>query len=152
MRGDQVADPAADPGGEIRALLEPALRADPGVIAAFAGARVRIYNLSPPAGPESLFPYIAIGLGQVIPEQYDRIDVGEYIGQLHAWDRPTPRSTDRAGAIAAAALRVCLTLTGGSTANFALGEVTKLPTRILEDPDGMSIHAVAEASIPYDLA
>lgn len=143
---------AADAGGEIRAAIEPLMRADPGVVAAFGSSKVRIYNAAPPASANAPFPYVTLGLMHVVAEPYEGVDSGNAEWAIHVWSRPDPRSTDEAGAILGAVRAFLAGLAPDTVtlADFTLVQLRWIDTQLLEDPDGMTIHGVLRFEISYD--
>ena len=143
---------SGDAGVEIRAALAPLMRQDGGVIAAFGASKPRIYNQAPPASARSPFPYVTLGLMHVLAEPYEGIDSGDAQWMIHVWSRPDPRTTDEAAAIAGAVRDFLANLAPDTVelADFALVQLRWIDTQILEDPDGMTLHAVLRFEISYD--
>lgn len=143
----------SDAAALISAALDPIIRGDPGVVAAFGSNRVQVYNLPPQASRASPFPYITIGLGHIVDEPYEGIDGGNYEWQGHVWSRPTPRSTAEAARLASA---VKAAVVNGAPdldlPGFRVCQALPLDTQYLEDPDGMTLHAVVRVEISYDPA
>ena len=142
----------SDASAAIAAALDPLLRNDAGVIAAFGAKRVMIFDLPPPASVNAGFPYITTGDGHQVDQQYEGFDSGELTVQLHVWSRPSPRSFAEVKPIAAAAKAAISNLAALALTGFRLVDALPLDTQYLEDPDGLTVHAVVRVTISYDPA
>jgi hypothetical protein len=122
----------------LQGAVEAALRADT-TLRALMGGTVRIYDTVP---ANFAFPYITHGSNQLVPELAEGLNGRDVFVELHVWSRPEPPSLGRreAADIAAAvetALCVDLVLAG-----FRLVDAVPEKTRIFDDTDGLTKHAV----------
>lgn len=142
----------SDASGLIVAALDPLLRADAGVIAGFAAKPVQILDLPPPATLNLPFPYVTLGDGDQVDQQYEGLDAGEFLWQGHVWSRPSPRAFAECRRIAAAVKAAASNLgaDGLALAGFRLIDALPLRTQYLADPDGLTVHGVVRIQFSYD--
>jgi hypothetical protein len=140
----------SDAAGAIMAALDPLLRADAGVIAAFGAAKVRLYDLPPQASAVSLFPYITLSDAHQVDQEYEAIDASETVAQLHVWSRTDPPGTAEVKRIAAAVKAATSNLDDLMLTGFRLIDALPLDTMYLTDPDGVTVHAVIRIQYSTD--
>lgn len=129
----------SDPAAELRTAIVTALKADSGVIAAFAAAARRIYPGPPPTGAP--MPYIMIPNISVLPDIAECIDGAETDVQIDIWSRMDPPAFDEAQRIGAAAQVVALAI--GDTASHRMMGAWLLSADYLQDPgDAQAVHGV----------
>lgn len=125
----------SDPSLLLQDAVVKRLKAD-AVVVALVGAR--IYD-EIPAGAN--FPYVNIRGGQVNGDDIECADISEVYFQIHAWAKP-PSAGGTVKKIAGAirdAMKATLTLTG-----FVVEIQEYQQTQWLDDPDGLTRHAVVE--------
>lgn len=124
----------ADASLQVAALA--ALRADAGV-KVLIGDPARLYDMVP-ASPE--YPFVSLGDRQNVPDPAECIDGSDVFLTLHAWSRST--DSIEASAIVSAIDTVlhdaALTLVGNRCV-----QIKRDGSRVLLDPDGITIHGVA---------
>lgn len=129
----------SDPAAELRSAIVDTLKADSGVIAAFASAAKRIYPGPPPTGAP--MPYILIPNISVLPDIAECIDGAETDVQIDIWSRMDPPAFDEAQRIGAAAQAAALSITG--LPNHRIMGVWPISTDYLQDPsDAQAVHGV----------
>lgn len=145
----------SDPSGPLRLALEPWLRADAGVIAAFAGKPVKVFNKLPPIDAKA--PYLFIAGFFVLPELADCMDNAEVDVQVDVWSLTNPPGFAEAERLAPAVVSAMQDTedTGQSPAFSVTGwrVVSALPvsTTYLTDPsDGKTVHAVTLTRLSLD--
>lgn len=121
-------------------MSDPALAIQGAIHSALAGAGVcggRIYD-SVPEEPE--FPYVAIGTGDTVNADTSCFDSSEVNATVHVWSREVgwPEAKGIAGTIRAL-LNTELAISG-----FRVVVAEHVITRWLNDPDGLTKHAVLE--------
>lgn len=127
------------PGATLQQALYDLLRADAGV-AAIVGARV--YD-NVPESP--VFPYITIGPGYGVPEDFDEIVAGTEWIQVDGWTREQGRlsgARELADAIKKAVHGAELSLSLHAEAG-----VRVVLKRVMRDPDGKTGHAVVQVEV-----
>ena len=109
----------SDPSGQLFDALEPILRADAGVIAAFAGSPVRIYDVPPRDAPT---PYVVLETVAPMAQLAECVDGADTELTATVWvlaDPPSRRAAMDLGAAVQAALTT-LTALPGHTVHYAL--------------------------------
>lgn len=131
----------SDPALALQGAIITALKASGGV-----GTAARVYDTvpsPPPSGqPDTRFPYIRVGDDQVTGDDTDDCeDLSEVFSRIHVWSRATgwPEAKTIAGAIRARLRSATMTLSG-----FTVDVVEFVQAQYLEDPDGITRHAVVE--------
>jgi hypothetical protein len=131
----------SDPCAELQAALIKALKADAGVIAAFAGSPVRVYDTPP---TNAVGDYIIIGYLQPLP--IDGTDAANTEVTLDIWSLTDPPGKAK-----------CMTL-GAAAMACALG-ISDLPSHIVtstlatsaqyqtDTHDGVTAHGIVKAQI-----
>lgn len=145
----------SDPAGELRAALEPWLRTDPGVVAAFGSNRVKVYKTLPPVNAEP--PYIFIAGLTIRDEIAECIDAAEADLQIDVWSLTDPPGFAEAEIIAKA-VKACLAALedDGDSPPFTIADhrvvsVQPISTQYLTDPsDGKTVHAVILVTLRVD--
>lgn len=125
----------SDPSYALQAAVIPRLKGNSGVSALVAA---RIYDEVPTAAS---FPYITVRGGQVTGDDNECADVSEVFFQIHAWAIP-PGAGSSVKKIAGAirdAMKAPLTLAG-----FDVQVQEYQQTQWLDDPDGLTRHAMVE--------
>ncbi|ATC26496.1 DUF3168 domain-containing protein [Caulobacter vibrioides] len=124
-----------DPTGPICASVELRLRDNAGVKASMGG-KTRFYDRVP---PKAVFPYVALGPVEVdFEDETDCNSGAETVVQLDVYSRAV--SSDEIRAVAGAvveAFRADLAVPGHDVIDQAVSAA-----RYLDDPDGLSRHAV----------
>jgi hypothetical protein len=90
---------------------------------------------------DSAFPYIRIGIDQTVAEDQDRVEeCVEVFAQVDVFSRAQGKveAKNIAGAIVRALNANTLTITD----SYELQDFRHVDTRFLDDPDGLSTHAV----------
>lgn len=102
------------------------------------GVADRIYD-RPPADVQ--FPYIRVGDDQTVGDDDDCEELSEVFCRIHVWSQAAgkPEAKTIAGAVRAAIRAATWSLPG-----FAVDNVQFVQTLYLDDPDGISTHAVIE--------
>jgi hypothetical protein len=125
----------SDPSYLLQAAIVPRLK-QTSAIAELVNDRV--FDEVPAA---ATFPYITVGGGQVNGNDIDCADISEVFFQVHAWAR-SPAAGPTAKMIAGAirdAMKAPLTLPG-----FDVQVQEYQQTQWLDDPDGLTRHAMVE--------
>lgn len=125
----------ADSALQVAALA--ALRADSALLALIGNDPDRIFEM---VSSSQTHPFVTLGDRQNVPDLAECIDGADVFLTFHAWSRSA--DTAEASAIAAAMDAVLhnanLTLTGNRCLH-----ILRDGSRLLIDPDGITIHAVA---------
>lgn len=123
----------SDPALLLQGALVAALKATGGI-----GTGARVYDAVPDA---PVFPYTRVGDTQVIGDDTDCGDESEVFIRIHAWSRAIgwPEVKSIAGNIRTRVKAAALTLSG-----FTVDVIEFVQTQYLEDPDGLTRHAVIE--------
>jgi hypothetical protein len=146
-----------DLAGDLREGLEPYLRGDTGVIAAFAGKAIKIFRTLPPVNAVSPYGFIA-GL-LVREDRAECLTAFEVDVQLDVWSLTSPPGFSEAQAVGSAfvaALRAMEDI-GESPPAFSLAgwrivTVGEISANYLTDPsDGKTVHGVVTATLSVDL-
>jgi hypothetical protein len=124
---------SGDPSLALQGALVAALKAGAGV-----GVGTRVYDVVP---SPATFPYIRVGDDQTVGDDVDCAELSEVTTRIHVWSRAVgyPEAKTIAGAVRSLLRSTSLTLTG-----FTVNECCHEQTQYLEDPDGLSRHAVIE--------
>jgi hypothetical protein len=145
----------SDPAGELRAALEPWIRSDAGVIAAFAGQTVKVFATLPPVN--AVPPYIFIAGLFVRDDIAECMDAAEVDLQIDVWSLTSPPGFVEAERIAKAVkiLLAALEDDGDSpaftVAGYRIVSVQPISTNYLTDPsDGKTVHAVVQLTLTVD--
>jgi hypothetical protein len=121
----------------LQGALVTALKATGGV-----GTAQRVFDSVPAEDHPSFgFPYIRVGDDQVLGDDDDCEDLSEVFSRIHVWSRAAgwPEAKTIAAAIRTRVKAATLTLSG-----FTVDNVEFVQSLFLEDPDGISRHAVVE--------
>jgi hypothetical protein len=145
----------SDPAGELREALEPWLRGDSGIIAAFQSRPVKIFTTLPPVNEAP--PYIFIAGIDVVDALADCFDGAEIDLQVDVWSRTSPPGFTEAERISPAVKAAISALEDGAEspafalANFRVVSSQPISTTYLTDPsDGETVHAVIKATLSID--
>lgn len=123
------------PSLELQGAVVARLKAD-AALAAIIGARV--YDNVPSAAQ---FPYVSLGYWQETPEDVDCIEGAEIFGRIDVWSR----SVGKVEALRAAeAVRSAMHHAEMDLTSNALVELEWVRTDVLNDPDGLTVHAIVE--------
>lgn len=125
----------SDPSYALQAAIVPRMKGSSAVAALVAA---RIYDEVP---KEATFPYVTVRGGQVNGDDNDCADISEVYFQIHAWAQP-PGAGSSVKKIAGAirdAMKAPFTLTG-----FVVEVQEYQQTQWLDDPDGLTRHAMVE--------
>lgn len=135
--------------GELQDALIPALKADAVLGQTFPDGRPRVFDKPP---TNQTFPYLTVSIGLDEAQPWECFDSGDVVSEFHVWDRSDPPGTRRAKRIAAAAVNAVTAEALGPLPNHTVGEIVPLDTRVLEDPDGQTVHVVSRIKIALDAA
>lgn len=121
-------------------MSDPALELQGAMVAALKAQNIcggRVYDRVPPA-PQ--FPYLTIGTGETVNDDNSCFDGSEVNATVHVWSRDVgwPEAKGIAASIRTI-LKAEFALSG-----FTVVEADHLITRWLNDPDGITRHAVIE--------
>jgi hypothetical protein len=127
-------------------MADPALALQGYQVQTLRGATsvgTRVYDTVPDA---AAFPYISLGEAQVLGEDNDCNDASEVVTQVHVWSRKKgfPEAKQIAGEVRAA-LAGTPVLEG-----FAVPVAEFVRTEYMNDPDGLTRHAVVEFRYQVD--
>jgi hypothetical protein len=124
----------SDPLLGLQGAVVSRLKAD---VATTALVAQRVFD-AVPAG--AVFPYITLGGGQQNGDDIDCADISETFFQIHGWSRSVgwPEAKNIARAIRDA-LKAPLAITG-----FDIQIQEYQQTQLLDDPDGLTRHAMVE--------
>jgi Protein of unknown function (DUF3168) len=151
----------SDPSLELSAAMEAALRADAGVIAAFSGAQVRIYDIAPQNPPQGTGkPYIVFGMFTPDADLAQCIDAVKLIVTLDVWSLTDPPGTREAKRIAAATLSCITPVDAGgdhvppswTLPGYVIRAAYPLSTDHLSDPADQSAHSIVRVEYAIDPA
>lgn len=121
----------ADPSLLLQGAIVSALKAAPAVAAG------RIYDRVPESAS---FPYVTVGEGDTVGDDNSCADASECNVQAHVWSRAVGKvEAKQIAALVRARLKSKFTLAG-----FQVTVVEYVTTRYLDDPDGITTHAVCE--------
>lgn len=123
----------SDPALPLQAALVAALKSSGGV-----GAGTRVYDAVPNS---PTFPYVTVGDDQVLGDDDDCGDNSEVFVRIHAWSRTVGYPEVKA---IAAAIRARIKATAITLAGFQVVVKEYVQTQYLQDPDGLTRHAVIE--------
>jgi hypothetical protein len=146
-----------DLAGDLREALEPYLRADTGVIAAFAGKAIKIFKTLPPVNATPPYGFIA-GL-LVREDRAECVTAFEVDLQLDVWSLTSPPGFAEAQAIGAAFVEAVRAMedVGDSPPAFDLagwrivgvGDITA--TYLTDPSDGKTVHGIVTTTLSVDL-
>ncbi len=125
---------------------DPSLAVQVAIVTALKAAQVaggRIYDRVP---PNALLPYVTVGEGQTVGADNSCWDESEVTVQVHVWSEAVgwPEAKGIAGAVRRA-------LRGGlALEDFGNAATEFRSTRFLNDPDGITRHAVVEFLFEID--
>lgn len=130
------------PSVALQGAINTALKADADLIAHFGGVP-RIYDKVP---DEPVFPYIRIGDDQPIPIPIGCGSAWEIYSTVHVWTQPEPDAAMK-GKVEAKNIAWLIEQTfeteGAVTpVGYVVKSRTMQTTRVMDDPDGVSIHGV----------
>lgn len=128
----------SDISAALQLAIATSLRGDAAVMAAFATAPVKIYDVVPDNAPE---PYLQIDLSEVLPIAAEGFNLSESEASVHIWSRPAQPGLGEAQAMAPAVAAVLaqVSVPAGGRVYAAL----PVRTSYLRDPsDPRLIHAV----------
>ena len=122
----------------VQAAIKAALRRDVAVIAAFAQAPVKVYDLVP---ANAVAPYLVVSLPTVSPIEAEGFDLAELEFTVHVWSRPDPPSVAEALALATAVEAVldAVQVPAGVTLYAAL-PVRTVP--LIDPSDARTVHVI----------
>lgn len=145
----------SDPAGELREALEPWIRADTEVRAAFEGKTVKVYKTLPPVN--AVPPYVFLAGFFALDDLAECMDNSEVDLQIDVWSLTDPPGFEEAERIAPAVRGSVLRIEddGDSPAftldNFRVVSVQPISTTYLTDPsDGKTVHAVISVRLTVD--
>lgn len=144
----------SDPAGPLRTALKSWIEADAGVIAAFAGKTVKVFEIVPIANEKT--PYVHIAGLDGSDSLADCLDNAEVDVTVDVWsltDPPGYAECERIAKAVKAALAACED-TGDSPGFSVAGHrvVTAVPqsTRYLIDRNGKTAHGVVRVAMAID--
>jgi hypothetical protein len=124
------------------------LKADAGVLAAFAGKPLQVYRLAPPDAP---YPFLELPGAHVLDYEGDCLDGSDTELQIAAWSRTDPPGFDEAEAISVAAVAAImaadLVIPG-----FRFVDALPIGTTSLLQRDGLTVQTIATIRISADPA
>jgi hypothetical protein len=151
----------SDPSELLTQAMDAALRTDPGVIAAFSGAPVRVYDIAPQNPPQGTGkPYVILSGFRPMPDLAECIDATRVTAIVDVWSLTSPPGTREAKRISAAVM-ACIAPVDASGSHvppaWALpGFVIRacLPEGVdhLSDPADQSAHSILRVSYAVDPA
>lgn len=127
-------------------MSDPSLELQGALVALFStangGAGVGVADRVFDSVPEgAAFPYIRVGDAHVLGDDDECEQISEVVERIHVWSRAT--GWPEAKAIVAK-IRDALRASTITLADFNVDSVQFVQTLFLEDPDGISRHAVLE--------
>lgn len=129
----------SEPSDALQGALATLLKATTG--GADLGVGDRVYD-RPPAPERLRFPYIRIGDDQVLGDDDDCEELSQVVSRIHVWSRKGGKV--EAKAIAGAVRSKIRGATWALADGFTVDDVQFIQTQYLDDPDGVSAHAVIE--------
>lgn len=121
---------------ELQKAIYDALVADAGVTALVSG---RIHDMPPPG---VRFPFVSFGPSDTVDEDADCIDARMEVVQLDIWSRAKDGRVEAKRIVDA--VKTALHRTAPVMAVNALVGLRVVLTRILDDPDGITVHGVVQ--------
>ena len=128
----------ASPSLEMHDLILARLKAFPAV-AAIVGDRV--YDQAP---EDAAYPHITFGPSDVVPDDADCITAREETVQMDIWHRDQGRVWPCK--VTADAVKAALHGYVADLATHGLAETRVVLVRIMEDPDGVTVHGVVQVT------
>lgn len=151
----------SDPSLVLADAILDALRADPGVVAAFSGAQVRVYDVTPQNPPQgSGKPYVVLNGVSPLPDLAECIDATRVGVTVDVWSLTNPPGTREAKRIMAAVVAVLVPADASGShvppswplTDFAIVAALPLGIDHLTDPIDQSAHSIARVEYAVDPA
>lgn len=151
----------SDPSLPLSDALMAAIRADPGVLAAFSGGKVRVYDIPPQNPPQGTGkPYVVLGNVAPISDAAECLDATRVAVTVDVWSLTDPPGTREAKRIMAAVLAVLVPLDARGTPTppawalpgFLMRAAQLLGVDHLADPTDQSAHSIGRVEYAIDPA